>query len=46
MKRTRVNPWAWSLEFGFSQGQMIEGGRRTLYRLDGQTLPREGVARL
>jgi enamine deaminase RidA (YjgF/YER057c/UK114 family) len=30
MKRTPVNPWPWSLQFGFNQGEVIEGYRRML----------------
>jgi len=36
MKRTAVNPWSWSLPFGFNQGELIEGGNRVLY-CSGQT---------
>lgn len=30
MKRTPVNPWSWSLKFGFNQAEIIEGHRREL----------------
>lgn len=30
IKRTPVNPWPWSLEFGFNQAEILEGGRRQL----------------
>jgi enamine deaminase RidA (YjgF/YER057c/UK114 family) len=36
MERTPVNPWPWSLEFGFSQGELVEGHTRTLF-CSGQT---------
>jgi len=36
MKRTAVNPWQWSLDFGFNQGEVIEGHTRELV-LAGQT---------
>ena len=36
MTRTAVNPWDWSLQFGFNQGELIEGGKRVLY-CSGQT---------
>ncbi len=36
MQRTAVNPWPWSIEFGFNQGEIIEGQRRLLV-LAGQT---------
>ncbi len=38
MKRTQINPWAWSLQFGFSQGELVEGGQRMLF-CAGQTTP-------
>ncbi len=31
MKRTAVNPWTWSLQYGFNQGELVEGGKRVLY---------------
>lgn len=30
MERTPVNPWSWSLNFGFNQAEIIEGHRREL----------------
>lgn len=30
MKRTPVNPWPWSLNFGFNQAEIIEGASRQL----------------
>jgi enamine deaminase RidA (YjgF/YER057c/UK114 family) len=31
VERTAVNPWSWSLNFGFNQGELVEGITRTLY---------------
>uniref|UniRef100_UPI000DBAC52A RidA family protein n=1 Tax=Actinoplanes lutulentus TaxID=1287878 RepID=UPI000DBAC52A len=36
MKRASVNPWTWSVEMGFNQGEIVSGHSRTLY-LSGQT---------
>ena len=36
MERTAVNPWKWSLDFGFNQAEIIEGPRRQLI-CSGQT---------
>uniref|UniRef100_UPI000D078DA8 RidA family protein n=1 Tax=Actinoplanes italicus TaxID=113567 RepID=UPI000D078DA8 len=36
MQRTAVNPWAWSAELGFNQGELVSGHTRTLY-CSGQT---------
>jgi enamine deaminase RidA (YjgF/YER057c/UK114 family) len=36
MERTAINPVPWSLEMGFSQGEIISGHSRTLY-CSGQT---------
>ncbi|QYN32436.1 hypothetical protein K1T35_28040 [Pseudonocardia sp. DSM 110487] len=36
MQRTAVNPWNWSLNIGFDQAELIEGGRRQLV-CSGQT---------
>ncbi len=30
MKRTPVNPWSWSLNFGYHQAEIIEGAKRQL----------------
>jgi enamine deaminase RidA (YjgF/YER057c/UK114 family) len=31
MERTAVNPWQWSVQFGFNQGEVVEGGQRVLF---------------
>lgn len=31
MERTVVNPWSWSVEMGFNQGEVVTGTTRTLY---------------
>ncbi|WP_344903763.1 RidA family protein [Actinomadura meridiana] len=31
MERTTVNPWAWSAQLGFNQGEVVSGQTRTLY---------------
>jgi enamine deaminase RidA (YjgF/YER057c/UK114 family) len=31
MERTAVNPWAWSIEMGYDQGEVVSGHTRTLY---------------
>ncbi|MBB2946515.1 enamine deaminase RidA (YjgF/YER057c/UK114 family) [Actinoplanes lutulentus] len=36
VKRASVNPWTWSVEMGFNQGEIVSGHSRTLY-LSGQT---------
>jgi enamine deaminase RidA (YjgF/YER057c/UK114 family) len=30
MQRTDVNPWSWSLKYGYAQGLVLEGARRDL----------------
>ena len=30
MERTPVNPWQWSVEMGFNQAEIVDGGRRWL----------------
>lgn len=30
MKRTPINPWSWSLNLGYNQGEIIEGTKRQL----------------
>lgn len=36
MKRTAVNPWPWSINFGFNQGELVQGHDRVLI-CSGQT---------
>ncbi len=36
VERTVVNPWAWSVELGYNQGEVVSGHTRTLY-CSGQT---------
>ncbi|QIJ60762.1 RidA family protein [Streptomyces sp. JB150] len=31
MERSTVNPWPWSVELGYSQGEVVAGQTRTLY---------------
>jgi enamine deaminase RidA (YjgF/YER057c/UK114 family) len=31
VERTAVNPWAWSVELGYNQGEIVSGPTRTLY---------------
>ncbi|MFI0354600.1 RidA family protein [Actinomadura sp. 9N407] len=31
MERTAVNPWVWSAEMGYNQGELVSGHTRTLY---------------
>lgn len=31
MERTTVNPWTWSEELGYAQGEIVSGHTRTLY---------------
>ena len=44
MKRTAINPWAWSVPLGYNQGEVIEGAVRQLTcagqtAVDGQGAP-------
>ncbi|WP_449190569.1 RidA family protein [Actinoplanes subglobosus] len=36
VQRVAVNPWPWSVELGFNQGEVVSGHTRTLY-CSGQT---------
>ena len=36
IQRTKINPWPWSEELGYSQGEVVSGATRTLY-CSGQT---------
>lgn len=44
MERTAINPWPWSVQHGYNQAELIEGGRRQLVcagqtAVDGQGAP-------
>ena len=36
MERQAINPWQWSAQFGFNQGELVEGATRVLF-CSGQT---------
>jgi enamine deaminase RidA (YjgF/YER057c/UK114 family) len=36
LERTTINPWPWSVEMGYHQGEVVSGQTRTLY-CSGQT---------
>lgn len=36
VERRAVNPWEWSVNFGFNQAELVEGARQVLF-LSGQT---------
>jgi len=31
VERTAVNPWTWSMNFGFNQGEVVDGATRVLF---------------
>jgi enamine deaminase RidA (YjgF/YER057c/UK114 family) len=42
IQRTAVNPWQWSVEMGFNQGEVVEGDRRTLFCAGQTAMSAEG----
>jgi enamine deaminase RidA (YjgF/YER057c/UK114 family) len=44
MERTAVNPWQWSLEFGFNQAEIVEGGQRVLFCAGQTSVDANGAA--
>ena len=45
MQRSAVNPWTWSADLGYHQGELVSGHTRTLYcagqaAMDGDGTPR------
>ncbi|MET8338143.1 RidA family protein [Streptosporangium canum] len=42
MERTAVNPWAWSVEMGYNQGEIVSGHTRTLYCAGQSAMSGEG----
>jgi hypothetical protein len=43
VERTAVNPWPWSLTFGFNPGELVEGATRTLYCAGQRSIDENGV---
>ena len=43
MERTRINPWPWSEELGYDQGELVTGHTRTLYCAGQTAMSRNGV---
>lgn len=44
VERTAVNPWTWSVAFGFNQGELVEGPGKVLFcagqtSVDGEGMP-------
>ena len=42
IRRVAVNPWKWSADFGYNQGEVVEGDRRTLYCAGQTAMSAEG----
>ncbi|CAM5358580.1 Enamine deaminase RidA (YjgF/YER057c/UK114 family) OS=Streptomyces griseomycini OX=66895 GN=FHS37_003194 PE=4 SV=1 [Streptomyces griseomycini] len=45
VERTAVNPWTWSVEMGYSQGEIVSGHTRTLYCAGQTAMSRDGKPR-
>ncbi|NBE93909.1 RidA family protein [Nonomuraea sp. KC401] len=45
MERTAVNPWAWSLELGYNQAEVVSGHTRTLFCAGQSAMSAEGKPR-
>jgi enamine deaminase RidA (YjgF/YER057c/UK114 family) len=43
VERTAVNPWMWSLAFGFNQGELVEGPGKTLFCAGQTSVDANGV---
>ena len=43
MERTAVNPWTWSLNFGFNQGEVVDGATRVLFCAGQTSVDGEGT---
>jgi enamine deaminase RidA (YjgF/YER057c/UK114 family) len=41
-ERTTVNPWEWSVAFGFNQGELVEGGNKVLFCAGQTSVDAEG----
>jgi enamine deaminase RidA (YjgF/YER057c/UK114 family) len=45
VKRTAVNPWEWLLQFGFNQGEVVEGQTKVLVCAGQTTVDGDGTPR-
>nr|WP_201760756.1 RidA family protein [Nonomuraea sp. K271] len=45
VERTAVNPWAWSLELGYNQAEVVSGHTRTLFCAGQSAMSAEGKPR-
>jgi enamine deaminase RidA (YjgF/YER057c/UK114 family) len=43
VNRKAINPWPWSLEFGYNQAELIDGQRRTLVCAGQTAMSAEGA---
>jgi enamine deaminase RidA (YjgF/YER057c/UK114 family) len=43
VERTAVNPWAWSLAFGFNQGELVSGPGQVLFCAGQTSVDAEGM---
>jgi enamine deaminase RidA (YjgF/YER057c/UK114 family) len=43
VERTAVNPWTWSLNFGFNQGEVVDGATRVLFCAGQTSVDGEGT---
>ena len=43
MERTAVNPWEWSVNMGFNQGEVVSGHTRTLFCAGQTSVDADGV---
>ena len=43
MRRTAVNPWEWSLKFGYNQAESVEGAARQLFCAGQTAVDAEGA---
>ena len=43
VQRTAVNPTEWSFQFGFNQGEIVEGGERVLFCAGQTSVDRDGT---
>ncbi len=43
VERSAVNPWTWSVAFGFNQGELVEGADKVLFCAGQTSVDAEGV---